>query len=173
MVEATGDRFVITVREPFEAQVDVEIVSSTGGEVPDHFEERRRWTYSSWVPGAPSPATGAEVREVAVDPSLTLAIAAVERRLWVHERTTGMVHPIPVTNFYNELMLTMRIRDPAVALRSQLLFDTHRTYSDAHLKAAFIAYNAVKRRVDVAPATAAVRSTGLGAMLHTLFGKRT
>lgn len=172
MVEATADTFVITVREPFEGQIDVEIVSRSGGEVPDHFEEKRRWTYSRWAPGAPSPCTGEPVREVAVDAARTLVIAAGERRLWLHDRATGMVIPIPVTNFYNELMLTKQIRDPAIALRSRILFDSHRSYTDGDLRAAFIAYNAVRRRVEVEPAPETPRRAGLSGLLHNLFRKR-
>ncbi len=172
MVEATTDIFGITVREPFEGQIDVEIVSRAGGEIPDHFEEKRRWTYSSWTPGSASPYTGEVVREVAVDRARTLAIAAGERRVWVHDRTTGMVIPIPVTNFYNELMLKQQIRDPEVALRSQNLFESHRSYTDGDLSAAFVAYNAVKRRVDVEAAPGPARSTGLPGFLHNLFRKR-
>jgi hypothetical protein len=171
MVEATSDRFGITVREPFEGQIDIEMVSRGGEEIPDHFEEKRRWTYSVWSPGDSSPATGETVREVVVDPDLTLAIAAGERRLWMHARSSGMVIPIPITNFYNELMLTKQIRDPAVALRSQLLFESHRAYTDGDLKAAFVAYNAVKRRVDVRPASEPSRRRGVAAILHNLFGR--
>lgn len=172
IVEATTDTFVITVREPFEGQIDVEIVSRSGGEVPDHFEEKRRWTYSCWAPGAASPATGEAVREVAVDAARTLVIAAGEGRLWLHDRATGMVIPIPVTNFYNELMLTKRIRDPAIALRSRLLFESHRSYTDGDLKAAFIAYNAVRHRVDVEPTPETPRGTGLSSLMRKFFRKR-
>jgi len=172
MVEATTDQFGVTVRAPFEGQIDVEIVSRGGGEIPDHFEEKRRWTYSSWAPGSPSPATGEIVREVAVDSARTMAIAAGERRLWLHDRTTGMVFPIPVTNFYNELMLVRQIRDPAIALRSQLLFESHRSYADADLKAAFIAYNAVKRRVDVEPAPDVPRRRGFAGLVRHIIRKR-
>ena len=172
MVEATAESYGITVREPFEGQIDVEIVSRAGGEVPDHFEEKRRWTYSDWSPGSASPGTGEPVREVGVDAARTLAIAAGERRLWIHDRASGMVLPIPVTNFYNELMLTKQIRDPAIALRSQLLFESHRSHTDAELRAAFVAYNAVRRRVDVDPAPQAPRRAGLSALVHTLFRKR-
>lgn len=172
VVETTAESFGITVREPYEGQADVEIVSRAGGEIPDHFEEKRRWTYSTWAPGLPSPSTGEGLREIAVDPSRTLAIASDERRLWIHDRTTGMVIPIPVTNFYNELMLTRQIRDPAIALRSQLLFESHRSYSDADLRGAFIAYNAVKRRVDVEPDRPGPPRTGFRGLLGTLFGIR-
>jgi hypothetical protein len=112
------------------------------------------------------------VREVAVDPARTMAIAAGERRLWLHDRTTGMVFPIPVTNFYNELMLVKQIRDPAIALRSQLLFESHRSYADADLKAAFIAYNAVRRRVDVEPAPDVPRRGGLAGLVRHIIRKR-
>jgi hypothetical protein len=83
-----------------------------------------------------------------------------------------MVFPIPVTNFYNELMLVKQIRDPAIALRSQLLFESHRSYADADLKAAFIAYNAVRRRVDVEPAPDVPRRGGLAGLVRHIIRKR-
>jgi hypothetical protein len=79
---------------------------------------------------------------------------------------------LPVTNFYNELMLTKQIRDPAVALRSQGLFDSHRSYSDGDLRAAFVAYNAVKRRVDIEAVPEVPRKGGLADVLHSIFRKR-
>ena len=40
MVETTRDAFTITVREEVAAQINVEIVSRRGEEIPDHFEEK-------------------------------------------------------------------------------------------------------------------------------------
>ncbi len=169
VVETTRDPFTVTVREYAGDQIDVEIVSAHGEEIPDHFEEKRRWTYSSWNPGDPSPATGAPVREVAVDVSCTLAIAATEKRIWIHDRATGIVHLLPITNFYNALMLHRRIRDPKVALRSALLFENLRSYTDADLRAAFVAYNAFRHRVSVATPTEDAHLSGLWSVVKSIF----
>lgn len=161
IVETTKDRYTITVRELTGNQIDAEIVSAHDEEIPDHFEEKRRWTYSMWKPGSPSPATGAPVREVPIDERSVFVIAAGEKRLWVYDGATGMNHPIPVTNYHNELMLHKQIRDPAIALRSGLLFDRLSSYSDADLRAAFVSYNATRRRVDVQQAPTPAPSRGM------------
>jgi hypothetical protein len=148
-VEGTRDRYTVTVREFAGGQLDVEIVSMHGEAIPDHFEEKRRWTYSTWTPGSPSPATGAMPREVAVDEKCVLVLVPGEKRIWIHDRESGMNLLIPITNLYNELMLHKRIRDPRVALRSDRFFDELDRYADDDLRAAFAAYNAVRRRVHL------------------------
>jgi len=168
VVETTKDYYTITVRECAGDQIDVEIVSAHDEEIPDHFEEKRRWTYAEWKPGARSPATGAAVREVAIDGRTVLAIAEAEKRLWLHDGATGMNHPIPVTNFHNELMLQKQIRDPGRALAPGLLFDELSTTTDADLRAAFVAYNIARKRVDVQPAAAAAPERGLLRWLRAL-----
>ena len=165
MIETTRDRYSITVREEAGDQIDVEIVSAHQEEIPDHFEERRRWTYSHWLPGRPSPDTGTAVREVSISPSLILAFASEERRLWVHDGGTGMNHLIPVTNYYNELMLHKRIRDPKIALDSALLFSRFADYTEEDLRAAFLAYNTLKRRVAIPPPEPRVPESILGGRL--------
>jgi len=166
MLESTREHFAVTVREPAGGQIDIEIVSGHLTEVPDHFEEKRRWSYSQWSPGDPSPESGAPVREVRVDRARTLAICVTDRRLWLHDGESGIVHPIPVTNYYNELMLLKSIRDPGTALRSSLLFEQVDRYADADLRAAFIAYNAVRRRVEIRTEPAPTTPGGLRALLR-------
>ncbi len=167
VVETTKDRYTITVRESMGDQVDVEIVSAHGEEIPDHFEEKRRWTYAAWKPGAVSPATGASVREVKIDERSVFVIAAEEKRLWLFDGMTGMNHPIPVTNYHNELMLHKRIRDPAIALQSGLLFDQLSSYTDDDLRAAFVLYNAGRRRVEIQFRPGPLRARGLRGWLQS------
>ena len=167
VVESTNDLFSVAVREPDGDQIDVEIMSGRGDEIPDHFEEKRRWTYSTWSPGDPSPATGRGVREVRIDGALTLAIAAGEKRLWVHDTLSGMVHLIPITNFYNELMIHKHIREPKTALQSGLFFDQLNSYTDADLCAAFVAYNMMRRRVMIH----ASEQPGQPGSLQTILGR--
>ncbi|MDH3252153.1 MAG: hypothetical protein OEM41_05130 [Ignavibacteria bacterium] len=168
MLETTLDAFSITVREYVGDQIDIEIVSSKSEEIPDHFEEKRRWTYSTWLPGYPSPASNVHPREVRIDDDHVLAIAARERRVWIYEGTSGMNILIPVTNYYNEIMLRKGIRDPAVALNSALLFSDGSSYSDEDLRAAFVAYNALKPKVHVVAPEPAPRTRGIFAFFKNI-----
>jgi len=149
VVETTRDSYSVTLREYLGRQVDLEIVSAHGEEIPDHFEEKGRWTYSSWLPGQPSPATGEKVREIVIEEGLVLAIARQEQRLWVYNRTNGMNLLIPITNFYNELMLQKSIRDPRIALKSALFFKDLDFYTDSEICSSFVAYNKLKPKVEI------------------------
>jgi hypothetical protein len=173
MVETTENVFSITVREYAGRQIDVEIVSSHGGQIPDRFEEKRRWTYSAWKPGISSPLSGEKLREVRIDDRLVLGIARNERRLLLHDSSTGMIHLIPITNFHNELMLAKNIRDPKIALNSNLFFQNLQSYSDNELRAAFVAYNNMKRRVAIAAPPPSEKKKRMSAVLRTLFRKQT
>lgn len=169
MLETTLDQYSITVRECTGGQLDVEIVSRRGEEIPEHFEEKYRWTYSSWSPGLPSPASGARVREVRITDTATLAIAPNEGRLWVHEGATGINHLIPITNFYNQLVLYKNIRDPKVALASDRFFQDEGSYTDQELRAAFIEYNKLKPKVSVSSVPPRSRPTRLQNLRAKLF----
>ena len=172
MVETTGDVFSITVREYIGKEIDAEIVSSHGDEIPDRFEEKRRWTYSSWKPGLPSPSSGEMMREVRIDDGLVLGIARAERRLLLHDSATGINHLIPITNFYNELMLHKNIRDPKIALNSSLFFQNLESYRDDELRATFVSYNKLKRRVTIAEPQLSRKENKISAVLRTLFRKQ-
>jgi hypothetical protein len=169
VIETTRDTFTITVREFIGEQIDVEIVGGRGEEILDHYEEKRRWTYATWKPTQLSPATELPVREVSVNDTLTLAIAKQERRLWLHTGDKMMNLLMPITNFYNELMLHKNIRDPKIALKSQLFWDELEKYSDGDLRSAFVAYNKVKRKVELKEAVQEVK--GLKVLLRKLVGK--
>ena len=71
------------------------------------------------------------------DRAVVLAICTVDRRLWVYDGETGMNRPVPVTNFYNELMLHLNVRDPKVALDSLRLFQDLSGFTDGDLTRAF------------------------------------
>ena len=172
VVETTRDQYSITVREYVGDQIDVEIVSSRGEEVPDHFEEKRRWTYSTWLPGNPSPSTGVPVREIIIDDNLVLVIVGQDRRLWVYDKGTGINHLIPITNFYNELMLHRNIRDPKIALKSNLFFEDVASYKDKELRASFIAYNKLRPKVEVKQSEYVQRESGFKGLLHKVFSRK-
>jgi hypothetical protein len=152
-IETNFGTISVTVREPVEGQASLEIVSHRADRVPDEFEEARRWTYAGWNPGAPCPQCGSAPREVAMRTGsgerLVLALCAPDRRLWVHTAASLVNRLIPVTNFYNEIMLHKNIRDPKVALDSRRLFTDLGSFTDGDLARAFETYNALKTKVHV------------------------
>jgi hypothetical protein len=109
---------------------------------------------------------------VAIDSSSVLAISPQEKRLWLYNGTTGMNHPIPITNFYNELMLIKGIRDPEIALRSALLFENLHQYTDSDLDAAFIAYNRFRKRVELHPGAPEPSAAGIRARVQSFFRRK-
>ncbi|MEP7219211.1 MAG: hypothetical protein ABI876_09855 [Bacteroidota bacterium] len=114
------------------------------------WREARRWSYSYWSPGSPCPATGGPVREISLDArgELLLAISPVKRVLWLHDRADMTSTLVPVTNYYNELMLLKGIRDPAIALNHRRLFTALDEFTDVDLRLAFIRYNMSFRKID-------------------------
>ncbi|HTY59976.1 MAG TPA: hypothetical protein VMF59_14235 [Bacteroidota bacterium] len=172
MVETTHDNYSVTVREEASAQINVEIVSGSGRGIPDHYEEKRRWTYSWWSPGNASPATGAPVREVPVEAGVTLAFAPAEKRIWVHERSSGIVRLIPITNYYNDLMIRRGVRDPRIALHPSLLWENLHTFPDSDLLQAFVAYNALRGRIPLRAEPRPARRSGIPLFIRQLFTRR-
>ncbi|HMK38677.1 MAG TPA: hypothetical protein VK569_04995 [Bacteroidota bacterium] len=171
-VETTRDDYAISVREEAANQINVEIVSGSGRGIPDHYEEKRRWSYSWWSPGRVSPATGAPVREVAIGAGVTLAFAAAEKRILVHEEPGGIVRPIPITNYYSELMACRGIRDPRIALVPSLLWENLKSFSDSDLLRAFVAYNAFRQRIALPAVPPAAPRSGIPLFIRQLFRRK-
>ena len=153
VVETTKGDVAVTVRERLSDQVEYEIVYPRGERVSVGFEETRRWTFSTWNPSQPCPTCSTRVREVHMKSrlgrNLVLAICAGDRRLWIYDGATGVNHPIPVTNMYNELAMQRKMRDPKVALDSRRLFSDLPSFSDADLTKAFASYNTIRTKVPL------------------------
>lgn len=164
VMETSTGMISISLRENVGDQIDVEIVSHQREDVPEMFEEGRRWTYSTWSPGDPCPQCQRAVRQVSMHtPSslqttkvaggedrskhLVLCICANDRRIWIFDRDSGVNRLIPVTNFYNELMLHKNIRDPKIAFDSNRLFSELSSFTDEELTYAFLTYNKLKTKV--------------------------
>jgi hypothetical protein len=153
VVESQQGNISVSLRERVGNQVEFEIVNLHGEGVPDRLQEVRRWTYSTWLPSQPCPACGGSVREVpmvtASGQRISLALCPQDKRLWVYEESSGVNHLIPVTNFYNELMLQKNVRDPSIALDWKRLFTDLGSFADAELLRAFAAYNKLRTKVDL------------------------
>jgi len=151
IVETSSGNISVTIRERSINQMDVEFVNLERHEIPMLTGEKRRWTYSYWVPSQSCPICAVRVREVEMKTDLSRRLVLVlcrnDKRVWVYDEATGVNHPIPVTNFYNELMLHKHIRDPRIALDAQRLFSDLQTYSDAELTRAFSTYNRLRTKI--------------------------
>jgi len=151
VVETAEGKIAITVRERLGSQLEFEIVNLDGEQVPSLVPEKRRWTFSTWLPQSQCPSCLGSLREVGMltegGRKLVLALCGRDGRIWVYDEKSGVNHPIPLTNFYNELMLNANVRDPGVALNSKRLFDDLNNYSDVMLSKAFASYNRLKTKV--------------------------
>jgi hypothetical protein len=152
-LETDAGTISVTLREIFDDQISVEIVSNTSDVIPETLNEVRRWTYSNWSPGDPCPQCSSPARQVPMSATseakeqFVLAICPNDHRIWVFAEQGKVNRLIPVTNFYNELMLHKNIRDPKIALDSKRFFTELQNYSDADLTYAFLTYNKLKTKV--------------------------
>jgi hypothetical protein len=153
IVETDKGEISVTVRERLGNQLEFEIAKLGRGELEHPFREIRRWTFSSWNPGQPCPICQKATREVRMRTTsgreLVLAICADNERLWVFDVPSGVNHPVPITNFYNELMLHRRVRDPEVAFDPRRLFSRLHEFRDADLVKAFSSYNKIRPKVPL------------------------
>ena len=153
VVEGPRGILSVSVRELQPRQLECDITGPADQDLDHKFDQLRRWTLSSWSPAMPCPSCGSRLREVAMETvsgrRLVLALCTRDQRLWIHDDLKKMNLPIPVTGFYNELMLQSKIHDPSVALQSRRLFSDLEMYTDAILSRAFEAYNRTRNRVHL------------------------
>jgi hypothetical protein len=151
IVETGTGNIAVTIRERLGDQLEYEIVNLQGEGVSEISSEKRRWTFSTWTPSMSCPIGGDPLRKIEIRSvglrRYMLALCPIDKRLWVYDESSGVNHPIPVTNFYNELMLHTNNRDPKVALDAKRLFSDLGRYSDTDFTKAFVSYNAQKTKV--------------------------
>ena len=153
VVETDQGSISVSLRERLGNQVEFEIAKLGPGEIGPSFRELRRWTFSSWSAGKPCPMCERPTREVPMKTTtgreLVLAICAKNERLWVFDIPSGVNHPVPMTNFYNEVMLHRRVRDPETALDPRRLFSRLDEFTDGDLVRAFSSYNKIRTKIPL------------------------
>ena len=143
----------ISINEEIEDRIEFDI-SPKDYEFVFKCKEIKRWNYSEWIPGQKSPKENSYVREVIISQGkYILAISPEEKRIWLHENDSGINHLIPLSNYYNQLMIEKNIRDPKIALKPNLFFGDktgkHSEYTDIELRNTFISYNKYLRKLDI------------------------
>lgn len=141
-----GKKIDVLIHEEMERQIEFDISEKKDISIL----QNSMWSYSQWQPGSKAPGDNADVREVTILNDLyTLAIATSHKKLWLHCSETGVNHIIPVTNYYNYLMMIKNIRESKIVLTPHLFFTEQKNYYDQELKSAFILYNKYFKRVKI------------------------
>ena len=143
----------ISINEEFDEKIEFDI-SPKDYELVFKGKEIKRWNYSEWIPGQKSPQEKSNVREVIISPGKhILVISADEKRIWLHESESGINYLIPLSNYYNQLLIEKNIRDPKIALKPNLFFEdkagNHSDYTDIELRNSFLSYNKYLKKLDI------------------------
>jgi hypothetical protein len=139
----TGE-FDLLIHEETENKIEVWFSK----DLNENFDESYNLkSYSSWIPGDRSPFSDSKVREIVIRPKeFMLAVAPEEKKIWLYESSSGVNHLIPLSNYYNSLMLIRNERNAEKALNPNLFFNNLGIYNDQELKKAFEQYNKYMRR---------------------------
>lgn len=148
-VKIENDEIDVIVHEEFEKQIETDIAPKYSEILPEQFTKVSKWSYSEWNPGDPAPHDRSFVKEIVLVPGkFIFAVAPGHKKLWLHEFSSGINYLIPLSNYYNELMSVKGIRDPAIALKPNRLFEDMEVYSEQDFINAFIKYNSYMKRIN-------------------------
>lgn len=140
----------VTIHEEFDDQIEIDIKSVNGEKIPDDLGKAKVWTYSTWQPGQKAPSDNSFIREIhLIQNELVLAIAHVHKKIWIYNSKSGINHFVPVTNYYNELMLLLENKDAEMALNPGRLFTHTNEFTDEQLAQGFLVYNKHWNRVEL------------------------
>ena len=139
VVEIDGTKHRLSIHEEAENRIEIELdgidnINAENGLL----KELKGWSYSDWLPGSKAPNDNSEVREVKIGKDrYILVLAPSHRRLWIHDCETEVNHLIPVTNFFNELLMIKKIKKP---MQSKKIFEQLESFTQQELTSAFINY---------------------------------
>ena len=140
----------VTIHEELEGQIEVDIKATADENIPDDLSQAKVWTYSDWMPGGKAPFDKSYVREVnLIKKEIILVVAPVHKKVWVYNAKSGINHFVPVTNYYNEMMILLNIKDPEQALNPGRLFTNLDEFTDQQLVQGFLAYNKYWQRIEL------------------------
>jgi len=143
-------KIYITIHEESERQVEIDIKNISGETIPENLHQTRVWTYSDWVPGQKAPFDNTDVHEIQlIFGKIVLVIAPTHKKIWVYNSDSGINHFVPITNYYNELMIIMNDKNPETALNPARLFDNIKEFTDDQLVQGFLAYNKHWNRIEL------------------------
>ncbi len=147
IVETDKATFEISVNEIQDNKIEFSI-----SPVPDEnviYKILKVTTLSSWIPGKKSPE-GNKVKLFPVDGmNYILVIAPVDHKIWLFEKSSGINYPIPVSNYYNELLRLKRETRNEVYKNPVKLFDDIESFKESEIILAFLMYCRYKRKFNL------------------------
>ena len=143
-------KIYVAIHEELDGQIEVDINATASDMIPDDLSQAKVWTYSNWIPGKKAPFDNTHVREIhLVKNEIILVIAPAHKKVWVYNSKSGINHFVPVTNFYNEMIMQTNIKDTEIALNPGKLFSNLDDFSDEQLIEGFLVYNKYWKRVEL------------------------
>lgn len=140
----------VSIHEEVDGYIEVDLSSSNADAFGGEVIKIGSWNYSNWIPGEKAPNDNSSIREISILPRrYLLAIAPDHKRLWLHDYISGVNHLIPISNFYNSLMLIKNIRESKIVLSPNSFFQQNERYTDKDLMMAFLSYNKYLRKFDI------------------------
>ena len=138
------EQFDVIIHEEMENKIEIWFGRDVNENTGNGFKVK---SYSDWIPGMKSPFSDSKVREIIIKSNeFILAVVPEEKKIWLYESASGVNHLIPISNYYNSLMLYRSERNAEKVLNPNLFFDNLGIYNDLELKSAFELYNKYMRR---------------------------
>ena len=140
----------VTIHEEYDDQIEIDIKNLNADAIPEGLTNPKIWNYSDWTPGQKSPNDNGHVREVTlIKEKLVLAFAPTHKKIWVHNAGSGINHFVPVTNYYNEIMILLQNKNPEKALEPGRMFTDLEEFTDEQLITGFLIYNKRWKKVEL------------------------
>lgn len=140
----------IIIHEENDNKIEFDIAVKENIFIPDKLTVIKKWNFSEWVPGQNTPGDDSFVREVVIYPDkYILAIALSHKKIWFYEKKSGVNHILPVSNFYNELMRVLKIKNEEMFKKPSLFFEKLDSYKDEDLALAFLSYNKYMHKLKI------------------------
>jgi hypothetical protein len=149
----------ISIHEFYDNKIEFSINNILGETIPEDLYEIKRWSYSYWKPGSPSPFENDELRVINLTLNkneLVLALSKLKQSIWLHESHSGINHIIPVTNFINELLLVKKtivksdgLPAGKAGINMANVFSNLVSFADDDFRQAFLKYNKDWKKVKM------------------------
>jgi hypothetical protein len=140
----------ITIHEEAENKIEFDIALKENLKIPDKITVIKKWNFSDWIPGQSAPGDNSYVREVIIYPDMyILAIAPSQKKIWLYEKESGVNHILPLSNFFNELIRVLKIKNEEIIKRPAFFFENLNSYKDEQLALAFLGYNKYMHKLKI------------------------
>lgn len=142
----------ISIHEHYDNKIEYSINNLLGESIPGKLTELKRWSYSYWKPGDPSPFENDNLKEYDLSGKkgeLVLAVSPANRSIWLYDSKKEINHIIPVTNFINELLRGNKAINKKKGIDLNDVFSNLNLFDTEDFKQALLEYNKHWRKIDL------------------------